>query len=43
MERTEAVLVTNDYDAMLELGGRRVRCVPAAWFLLFDRSLYRSL
>ena len=32
------ILITNDYEDFLDPEGLRVRCIPAAKFLLFDFS-----
>jgi predicted AAA+ superfamily ATPase len=33
-ERAEAILVTNDYEDVIDTGASRVRCIPVAKFLL---------
>lgn len=35
-EKAEAVLITNDYEDVIQVEGRPVRCIPAAKYLLFD-------
>jgi predicted AAA+ superfamily ATPase len=37
-ERAETILVTNDYEDIIDTGTARVRCIPVTKFLLFDGS-----
>ena len=33
-EAAETILVTNDYEDVIDIGGARVRCIPVAKFQL---------
>jgi hypothetical protein len=37
-ERAETILVTNDYEDIIDTGTARVHCIPVTKFLLFDGS-----